>query len=116
MGAIDIVCNLFTEREVAEGRTGLDETFKAQIRMPAEMRGGVSVPRYLEKMDAAGIDRALLVAVRAGDLAVRRALERFYTGGEPVDETRARVLGECFAPNRTLACAYLLAGLKLNPE
>ena len=30
MGAIDIVCNLFTEREVAEGRTGLDETFKAQ--------------------------------------------------------------------------------------
>lgn len=52
----------------------------------------------------------------AGDLAVRRALERFYTGGEPVDETRARVLGECFAPNRTLACAYLLAGLKLNPE
>lgn len=52
----------------------------------------------------------------AGDLAVRRALERFYTGGEPVDETRARVLGERFAPNRTLACAYLLAGLKLNRE
>ncbi|MBT3331721.1 MAG: hypothetical protein HN394_09445, partial [Rhodospirillaceae bacterium] len=54
MGAIDIVCNLFTEREVAEGRTGLDDTFKAQVRMPVEMRGGVSVPRYLKKMDAAG--------------------------------------------------------------
>jgi DNA-3-methyladenine glycosylase II len=52
----------------------------------------------------------------AGDLAVRRALERFYTDGEPVDETRARELGERFAPNRTLACAYLLAGLKLNPK
>lgn len=75
MGAIDIVCNLFTEREVAEGRTGLDETFKAQIRMPEEMRGGVSIPRYLEKMDAAGIDRTLLVAVRAGDLAVKGSFE-----------------------------------------
>jgi hypothetical protein len=79
MGAIDIVCNLFTEREVAEGRTGLDETFKAQIRMPEEMRGGVSIPRYLEKMDAAGIDRTLLVAVRAGDLAVKGSFEIEYS-------------------------------------
>ena len=79
MGAIDIVCNLFTEREVAEGRTGLDETFKAQIRMPEEMRGGVSIPRYLEKMDAVGIDRTLLVAVRAGDLAVKGSFEIEYS-------------------------------------
>jgi hypothetical protein len=79
MGAIDIVCNLFTEREVAEGRTGLDETFKAQIRMPEEMRGGVSIPRYLEKMDAAGIDRALMVAVRAGDLAIKGSFEIEYS-------------------------------------
>ncbi|MBT5194308.1 MAG: amidohydrolase [Rhodospirillaceae bacterium] len=79
MGAIDIVCNLFTEREVAEGRTGLDDTFKAQIRMPEEMRNGVSIPRYLEKMDAAGIDRSLLVAVRAGDLAVRGSFEIEYS-------------------------------------
>jgi hypothetical protein len=79
MGAIDIVCNLFTEREVAEGRTGLDETFKAQIRMPEEMRGGVSIPRYLEKMDAADIDRALMVAVRAGDLAIKGSFEIEYS-------------------------------------
>ena len=78
MGAIDIVCNLFTEREVAEGRTGLDETFKAQVRMSEEMRGGVSIPRYLEKMAAAGIDRSLLIAVRAGDLAVRGSCEIEY--------------------------------------
>lgn len=47
-----------------------------------------------------------------GDLGVRRACERFLTGGEPVDEARARQLGEQFAPRRTLACAYLLAGLR----
>jgi len=78
MGAIDIVCNLFTEREVAEGRTGLDDTFKAQVRMPEEMRNGVSIPRYLEKMTAAGIDRSLLIAVRAGDLAIRGSFEIEY--------------------------------------
>ena len=43
MNAIDIVVNLFTEEEVRLGRTGLDETFKAQIRMPEDMRGGVSI-------------------------------------------------------------------------
>ena len=29
-GAIDIVCNLFTEREVKEGRTGIDDRFLDQ--------------------------------------------------------------------------------------
>ena len=36
MQAIDIVVNLFTEEEVRLGRTGLDEDFKAQVRMPDE--------------------------------------------------------------------------------
>jgi DNA-3-methyladenine glycosylase II len=48
----------------------------------------------------------------AGDLGVRRACERFLTGGEAVDEARARALGERYAPHRTLACAYLLAALR----
>lgn len=77
-GAIDIVCNLFTPREVAEGRTGLDETFKAQVRMPPEMRGGVTVEDYLARMDRAGIERALLIAVRAGDLNVKGSFEITY--------------------------------------
>ena len=47
MGAIDIVCNLFTSREVSEGRTGLDETFKTQVRMPPEIRDGVSVSELI---------------------------------------------------------------------
>lgn len=78
MQAIDIVVNLFTEEEVRLGRTGLDEEFKAQVRMPDEMRGGVSIADYLAKMDRAGIQRSLLVAVRAGDLAVKGSFEIPY--------------------------------------
>jgi predicted TIM-barrel fold metal-dependent hydrolase len=78
MGAIDICVNLFTETEVREGRTGLDETFKAQIRMPEAIRGGVSIEDYLGRMDRAGIDRSLLLAVRAGDMNVRGSFEVTY--------------------------------------
>jgi predicted TIM-barrel fold metal-dependent hydrolase len=78
MEAIDIVVNLFTEQEVRLGQTGIDEEFKAQVRMPEEMRGGVSIEDYLGKMDRAGIQRSLLIAVRAGDLAVKGSYEIPY--------------------------------------
>jgi hypothetical protein len=77
-GAIDIVCNLFTPQEVRNGQTGLDEHFKAQVRMPEEIRGGVSIEAYLGKMDRAGIERSLLIAVRAGDINVRGSFEIPY--------------------------------------
>ena len=70
-GVIDIVCNLFTPREVKLEQTGLDETFKEQIRMDPKMRKGVTIAQYLKKMDAAGIERSLLIAVRAGDLNIK---------------------------------------------
>ncbi|MGI9485924.1 MAG: amidohydrolase family protein [Geminicoccaceae bacterium] len=78
MGAIDIVCNLYTPREVDEGRTGIDEAFKEQVRMPADMRPGVPIDTYLAKMDRAGIDRSLLIAVRAGDLKIKGSFEITY--------------------------------------
>jgi predicted TIM-barrel fold metal-dependent hydrolase len=77
-GAIDIVCNLFTPEEVRNNQTGLDEAFKAQVRMPEDMRGGVTIEDYLAKMDRAGIERSLLIAVRCGDLAVRGSFELPY--------------------------------------
>jgi predicted TIM-barrel fold metal-dependent hydrolase len=79
MNAIDIVVNLFTEEEVRLGQTGIDETFKAQIRMPEDMRGGVSIENYLGRMDRAGIARSLLIAVRAGDLMVKGSFEIPYS-------------------------------------
>lgn len=77
-GIIDIVCNLYTPEEVARGQTGLDEDFKVQVRMPEDMRGGVTIERYLAKMDRAGIERSLLIAVRAGDINVRGGFEIPY--------------------------------------
>jgi len=77
-GAIDIVCNLYTPDEVRNGQTGIDDTFKTQIRMSDAMREGVTIADYLEKMDRAGVERSLLIAVRCGDLAVRGSFEIPY--------------------------------------
>ena len=77
-GYIDIVCNLYTPRTVNEGRTGIDEEFKKQVRMKESMRPGVDIDDYLAKMDRAGIERSLLIAVRAGDLNVRGSFEVPY--------------------------------------
>ncbi|MDP6437147.1 MAG: amidohydrolase family protein [Gammaproteobacteria bacterium] len=77
-GVIDIVCNLFTPDTVSKGQTGLDDEFKAQIRMPEDMCGGVSIEDYLPKMDAAGIERSLLIAVRAGDIRMQGGFEIPY--------------------------------------
>lgn len=77
-GVIDIVCNLFTPLEVERGQTGLDDAFKAQVRMPEDIRGGVTVENYIQRMDRVGIERSLLVAVRAGDLNVRGGFELPY--------------------------------------
>ena len=77
-GIIDIVVNLYTPQEVELGQTGLDDDFKKQVRMPEEMRGGVTIPDYINKMDQAGIERSLLIAVRAGDIRVKESFEVPY--------------------------------------
>ena len=78
-GSIDIVCNLFTPEEVKNHQTGVDDTFKGQVRMDPAMRAGVTMDDYLLKMDRSGIDRSLLLAVRAGDLNVRGSFEIPYS-------------------------------------
>ena len=77
-GAIDIVVNAFTPQEVENNQTGFDANFMAQVRMPEEMRGGVAIGDYLRKMDAAGIERSLLIAVRAGEPAWQGSFEIPY--------------------------------------
>ena len=77
-GYIDIVCNLYTPQTVQEGRTGIDDEFKQQVRMPENMRDGVGIEDYLGKMDRSNIERSLLIAVRAGDLRVRGSFEVPY--------------------------------------
>src|SRR6476660_9897166 len=70
-GAIDIVCNPNTRLEVESRQVGVDEHFMDKVRMPQEMRSGVELDEYVAKMDRAGIERSLLIAVRAGDMRVK---------------------------------------------
>jgi predicted TIM-barrel fold metal-dependent hydrolase len=77
-GYIDIVCNLFDPASVRLKQNGLDDEFKRQVRMDPAIRGGVTMPQYLKRMDRAGIERSLLIAVRAGDLNVRGSFELPY--------------------------------------
>jgi len=77
-GHVDIVCNLFDPAAVRLRQTGLDDDFKRQVRMDPKIRGGVSIPDYIRKMDRSGIERSLLIAVRCGDLNVRGSFEMPY--------------------------------------
>ncbi len=77
-GAIDIVVNLFTPYEVENNQTGFDANFTSQVRMAEHMKTGCTIEDYLVKMDRAGIERSLLIAVRAGDLAMKGSFEIPY--------------------------------------
>ena len=63
---------------MTNGQTGLDEHFLEQIRFPVEWRKGVSIDDYIGMKDRAGIERSLLIAVRAGDQRVRGSFEIPY--------------------------------------
>ena len=76
--AIDIVVNAFTPVEVAAGQTGFDATFMEQVRMPVSIRSGVALEDYLRRMDRAGIERSLLIAVRAGERSWNGSFEIPY--------------------------------------
>jgi predicted TIM-barrel fold metal-dependent hydrolase len=76
--SIDIVCNLFDPTAVRLRQTGLDNAFKAQVRLDKRFWNGISVSEYLRKMDRANIERSFLIAVRAGDLKVRGSFELPY--------------------------------------
>ncbi|MGB1875308.1 MAG: amidohydrolase family protein [Rhodospirillaceae bacterium] len=70
-GYIDIVCNPYTPWVLERKLMGVDEDFKTQVRMSDDMRNGVEIEDYIKKMDAAGIERSLLIAHRCGDLNVK---------------------------------------------
>jgi predicted TIM-barrel fold metal-dependent hydrolase len=77
-GAVDIVVNMYTPDIIAEGRAPTDESFRDKVRVEQSHRQGLTLEQYIEKMDRAGIERSLLVAVRCGDLRVRGSTEIPY--------------------------------------
>ena len=48
-GYIDLVANLYTPAEVADGLGTIDDNFKAQVRMDPEIWNGLPIPKYIEK-------------------------------------------------------------------
>jgi predicted TIM-barrel fold metal-dependent hydrolase len=76
--SIDIVVNVFTPQEFDEGRIATDDHFRSKTKQASEFSRGSSMPRYIEKMDAARIERSLLIAVRMGDLRVKGSVEITY--------------------------------------
>jgi DNA-3-methyladenine glycosylase II len=50
----------------------------------------------------------------AGDLAVRRAFERFYNRGRALDEAGVRRRAAAWGPHQNIAVHYLLAGQRLS--
>ena len=106
-GAIDVVCNLFTPQEVRQGQTGVDEYFLDQVRFPPELRSGVPLETYLEKMDRAGIQRSLLIAVRAGDLRIKGSFEIPYERVAEICQHYPARLAGVVPPGGCKACAIL---------
>ena len=79
-GAIDIVVNVRTPQEMANGLNPTDASFAAQVKQPAEIAQakGVSVEDYIRKMDRCGIERSLLIAVRCGDMRRSTSMHLSY--------------------------------------
>lgn len=69
--AVDIVCNLFTEAEVALRGEAVGGEFLSKVRLEEGRRSGVSVPDMLAMLDRANVDLALLPATKAGSYRMR---------------------------------------------
>ena len=108
-GVIDIVCNLFTPREVKLEQTGLDETFKEQIRMDLKMRKGVTIAQYLKKMDAAGIERSLLIAEASTDFCRRGT--GWAAGARPLGRATCSAAIAGFASTKMVRSARICSGV-----
>jgi len=68
---IDIVFNLYTEDEVAIRGASVGPSFLDKVGVDGGLRKGISVNESLEILDEAGVDLALLPAIRAGDARLR---------------------------------------------
>lgn len=66
LGAIDIVCNYEFDDPDTQRPQWSREFLTGKIRQPADAVGSFSDQQFLDKMDAAGVDHAFLIAVKAG--------------------------------------------------
>ncbi|HKF79004.1 MAG TPA: amidohydrolase family protein [Candidatus Dormibacteraeota bacterium] len=68
---IDIVFNLYTPNEVAIRGSSVGGAFLDRVRVGSRLQQGLSVEEQVAIMDEAGVDVALLPAIKAGDTRLR---------------------------------------------
>lgn len=66
MMAIDTVCNLFTPEIVAARPSWSSSFLGGKVGADSETLHGIPLERFVEILDEAGIDKAFLIAVKAG--------------------------------------------------
>lgn len=81
--AVDIVCNLFTDAEVALRGDSVGTEFLSKVRIDAQDQRGVPIPVLLDQLDEAGVEFALLPAVKAGEW---RCIDSWYVPYDRVAE------------------------------
>lgn len=64
-GAIDAVVNIWTKEALA-GRPDREEFYTGKVKVDRETFEGISLDEMLRRMDAAGIERAMLIAAKVG--------------------------------------------------
>lgn len=64
-GAIDAVVNIWT-REALDGRPDREEFYTGKVKVDRETFEGISLNEMLRRMDAAGIERSMLIAAKVG--------------------------------------------------
>ncbi|MDX1482785.1 MAG: amidohydrolase family protein [Woeseiaceae bacterium] len=117
--AIDAVVNIWTEEALSHRPDWRDQFFVGKVRARDDLMAGLTLEQMLERMEAAGIERAFLIAPKSGRPglpgcyhmppevvaeAVRQHPERFsgligidpFTGMEGVRELERAVKDEGF--------------------
>ena len=64
--AIDAVCNLWNAEVMRHRPAWRDEFYHGKMRVDRQTAAGVEVDEMLRRMDAAGIERAFLIAAKVG--------------------------------------------------
>jgi predicted TIM-barrel fold metal-dependent hydrolase len=66
--AIDAVVNIWTPEALAQRPDWRDGFFVDKMKAASDLMGGLTLEQMIDRMDAAGIERGLLVATKAGRL------------------------------------------------
>jgi len=66
--AIDVVCNIFTDEVKQYRPDNRDAFYQGKMKVDHKTMAGVSLEEMLGRMDAAGIERAFLIAAKVGPL------------------------------------------------